>query len=141
MNNNLTPITLLKPFTRFIYTLGELPTSYLLSMTYEEQLIWLCNYIEKTVIPALNNTGLAVEELQAKYIELKSYVDNYFDNLDIQEEIDNKLDEMAESGELTDIMVLPNGGVTFHYQCIRVVHILSNRMGQDYRQSKLEMFR
>ena len=29
---------------------------------------------------------------------------HYFDNIDIQEEVDNKLDEMAESGELTDII-------------------------------------
>ena len=104
MNENLKPITTLRPFTRFCMTIGVLPSSYLMSMTYEEQLIWLCNYLEKTVIPALNNNGLAVEELQAKYIELKSYIDNYFDNLDIQEEINNKLDEMAESGELTDII-------------------------------------
>ena len=29
---------------------------------------------------------------------------HYFDNLDVQEEINNKLDEMAESGQLTDII-------------------------------------
>lgn len=34
-----------------------------------------------------------------------NYVLNYFNNLDVQEEINNKLDEMAESGELTDIIV------------------------------------
>ena len=100
----------LKPFTRFIYTIGVLPTSYLLSMTYEEQLIWLCNYLKETVIPTVNNNGLAVEELQAKYIELKSYVDNYFDNLNVQEEINNKLDEMVEDGTfqtlLADYLVL-----------------------------------
>ena len=104
MNPNLTPITKLKPFTRFIYTIGELPTSYLMSMTYEEQLIWLCNYLEKTVIPAINNNGQAVEELQNKFIELKNYVDEYFEDLDVQEEINNKLDEMAESGELAEII-------------------------------------
>lgn len=104
MNNGLKPVETLRPFTRLCMTIGALPTSYLVSMTYEEQLIWFCNYLEKTVIPTINNNGLAVEELQAKYVELKSYVDNYFDNLDVQEEINNKLDEMAESGELTDII-------------------------------------
>lgn len=104
MNNELIDVKTLKPFTRFIYTIGELPTSYLISMTYEEQLIWLCNYLEKTVIPTINNNGEAVEELQNKFIELKSYIDNYFTNLDVQEEINNKLDEMAESGQLTDIV-------------------------------------
>ena len=94
----------LRPFTRFIYTIGELPSSYLMSMTYEEQLIWFCNYLEKTVIPAINNNGQAVEELQNLFTELQSYVNSYFDNLDVQEEINNKLDDMAEHGELTDII-------------------------------------
>ena len=103
-NEELIDIKTLRPFRRFIYTIGELPSSYLMSMTYEEQLIWLCNYLSQTVIPALNNNGLAVEELQTKYIELKSYVDNYFENLDVQEEINNKLDEMAEDGTLQNII-------------------------------------
>lgn len=36
-------------------------------------------------------------------IKLDKY-ENYFNNLDVQEEIDNKLDEMAESGELEQII-------------------------------------
>ena len=104
MNNELIDVKTLKPFTRFIYTIGVLPTSYLMSMTYEEQLIWLCNYLSETVIPTVNNNGEAVTELQNLYVELKNYVDNYFENLDVQEEINNKLDEMALSGTLADIM-------------------------------------
>lgn len=104
MNENLKPVTSLRPFTRFCMTIGALPSSYIMSMTYEEQLIWLCNYLSQTVIPALNNNGLAIEELQEKYVELKSYVDNYFDNLDVQEEINNKLDEMAEDGTLENLI-------------------------------------
>lgn len=105
MNNDLNiDVKTLNPFRRFIYTIGALPTSYLMSMTYEEQLIWLCNYLAETVIPTVNNNGLAVEELQAKYIELKSYVDNYFEDLDVQEEINNKLDEMALDGTLENII-------------------------------------
>ena len=33
-----------------------------------------------------------------------NYIKNYFNNLDVQDEINNKLDEMATSGELTDII-------------------------------------
>lgn len=98
------PITNLRPFTRMLMTIGQIPTSYLISMTYEEQLLWLCNYLEKTVIPAIDNNAEAVKEVQELFTELKSYVDNYFDNLDVQEEINNKLDEMAESGQLADII-------------------------------------
>ena len=45
-----------------------------------------------------------LKELQTAFVELKEYVDNYFANLDIQTEIDNKLDEMAESGQLAEII-------------------------------------
>lgn len=104
MNNDLRPINTLPNFKRFCMTIGELPTSYLETMTYYEMLVWFTEYMKNTIIPTINNNGLAVQELQDKYIELKSYVDNYFDNLDVQEEINNKLDAMAESGQLTDII-------------------------------------
>ena len=48
-NEELIDVKTLRPFRRFIYTIGALPSSYLISMTYEEQLIWFCNYLEKTV--------------------------------------------------------------------------------------------
>ena len=102
--NNLIPLQHLKPFTRFCCTIGELPSSYLVSLTYEEQLLWLCHFIKDTILPAINNNAEAVEELQKLYIELKNYVDHYFDNLDVQQEINNKLDEMAEDGTLASII-------------------------------------
>lgn len=98
------PVTTLRPFTRMLMTIGQIPTSYLISMSYEEQLLWLCNYLEKTVIPTIDNNAEAVKEVQELYTELKSYVDNYFDNLDVQEEINNKLDEMATDGTLERII-------------------------------------
>lgn len=100
MNN----INNLKPFPRFCVTLGMIPTSYKESMTYEEQLLWLCNYIETEIIPKYNENVEAINELITLYNQLKEYVDNYFENLDIQTEINNKLDEMAESGELEAII-------------------------------------
>ena len=77
-------IETLRPFTRFCCTIGNLPTGYMESLTYEEQLIWLCNYLENVVIPAVNNNAEAVKELQDLYVVLKDYVDNYFNNLDVQ---------------------------------------------------------
>lgn len=94
----------LNPFGRMCVSLGMLPSSYKESLTYEEQLLWFCNYLTETVIPTVNNNAEAVEELQALYTEIKSYVDNYFENLDVQEEINNKLDEMVESGTLQEII-------------------------------------
>ena len=97
-------VSTMRPFTRCLMTIGMIPTSYLVSMTYEEQLLWLCNYLEKEVIPALNNNAEALKEVQDLYVELKKYVDDYFSNLDVQEEINNKLDEMATDGTLDRII-------------------------------------
>lgn len=98
------PTDSLRPFNKFCISIGMLPSSYKTSLTYEEQLLWLCNYLEETVIPAVNNNGEAVTELQNLYVELRSYIDNYFANLDVQEEINNKLDEMTLNGSLYNIM-------------------------------------
>lgn len=102
--NDLKPIATIKPFTKFCCTIGAIPSSYLVSLTYEEQLLWLCDYLQNTLIPAINQNGEAITELQNLYIQLKEYVDNYFENLDVQEEINNKLDDMAEHGELQAII-------------------------------------
>lgn len=103
MNINKKP-EFLKPFTRFCCTIGHIPASYMVSLSYEEQLLWLCNFLEKKVIPAIDNNAEALKEVQKLYLELKEYVDNYFDNLDIQTEINNKLDEMAIDGTLERII-------------------------------------
>lgn len=50
------------------------------------------------------NTKETIEEYINKFNELHDYVQDYFDNLDVQEEINNKLDEMAEDGTLADII-------------------------------------
>lgn len=94
----------LKPFPKFCCSIGYIPSSYKVAMSYEEQLWWFCDFLENTVIPTVNQNGQAVEELQNLFVELQNYVDNYFNNLDIQSEINTKLDEMAESGQLADII-------------------------------------
>lgn len=45
------------------------------------------------------------DTLQDAFNDLKSYVQNYFKNLDVQEEINNKLDDMVNSGEMNAIFV------------------------------------
>jgi hypothetical protein len=94
----------LKPFPKFCYTIGMIPSSYKESLTYEEQLWWFCDFLQNTVIPTVNNNGMAVQELQNLYVQLKNYVDNYFENLDVQTEINNKLDQMVENGTLQKII-------------------------------------
>lgn len=97
-------INVLPPFKYFCQTIGNLPTSYLESMTYYETLVWLCNYLKETVIPTVNNTGNAVTELQGLYLQLQDYVNTYFDNLDYISVINQKLDSMAEDGTITSLI-------------------------------------
>ena len=92
MNRNIKPIN---PFVVFCQKV--IPLAFDESMSYYECLCALTNYLQTIVIPAVNNNADAVTELQ-------NYVENYFSNLDVQEEINNKLDEMAESGQLADIV-------------------------------------
>ena len=56
-------------------TIGNLPSSYVDSLSYYECLMWLCNYIEKTIVPAINDNSEAITELQ-------EYVDKYLTDMD-----------------------------------------------------------
>ena len=93
-----------QPLKKICMTIGELPTSYLETMTYYEMLIWFTNYLRDNIIPTVNNNAEAVKELQNLFTELQNYVNNYFDNLDVQDEINNKLDQMLKDGTLEQII-------------------------------------
>lgn len=89
-------------FTNYIYK--AIPLAFDESMSYYETLLGLLNYLQNVVIPTVNNNANAVAELQNLYIKLKNYVDDYFTNLDVQQEINNKLDAMVEDGTLTTLI-------------------------------------
>ena len=76
-----------------------LPLVYDDSLSYYEVLCKLTNYVN-TLAETLRDTGEDVEELKTLYEQLNDYVVHYFDTLNIQEQVDNKLDEMAEDGTL-----------------------------------------
>ena len=104
MINEFRPMNHLTSLQNFICTIGNLPTSYALSLSYEEQIWWLCDFLEKKVFPAIEENTNITEETQQAFIELQNYVRDYFNNLDVQEEINNKLDEMSEDGTLQEIL-------------------------------------
>lgn len=56
------------------------------------------------IIDSQNVVGTQMENVTNAFIELQNYVNNYFDNLNVQDEINNKLNQMAESGELQAII-------------------------------------
>lgn len=66
----------------------------------------LCKVVEylNDVITNQNTTNDTVVGLYNAFITLKDYVDNYFTNLDVQDEINNKLEEMYQNGELEEII-------------------------------------
>ena len=89
-------------FTNYIFK--AIPMAFDESMSYYETLCGLKSYLKNTILPTVNNNAEALIELQGLYVELKDYVDHYFDNLDVQEEINNKLDDLVENGTLTTLI-------------------------------------
>lgn len=81
-----------------------IPLAFDESLSYYEALCSMLSYLRDTVMPAVNDNAEALDELQKLFVELEKYVDEYFENLDVQEEINNKLDAMAEAGTLQEII-------------------------------------
>lgn len=123
-------------FPKFINNLGIIPTSYKDSMSYYECLAWLCKFLEEQVIPTVNENGEAVEELQALYVELNSYVTHYFETLDVQEEINNKLDDMVEAGTLQEIIAdYLNSKAVFGYDNVESMLNATNLINGSYART------
>ena len=104
INNQPTiqPRTVTGIFTKYIAK--TLPLAFDESMSYYECICALLEYLNETIVPDINNTNAGLSELQTFYLDLQNYVNTYFDNLDVQQEINNKLDEMAEDGSLTTLI-------------------------------------
>lgn len=76
-----------------------LPLVYDDSLSYYELLCKVVDYLNKTMEDVETLHG-DVTNLHNAYKKLQNYVNMYFGSLDVQQEINNKLDEMASSGEL-----------------------------------------
>lgn len=50
------------------------------------------------------NVVAKVTQLEADFNELQTHVDNFFENLNVQDEIDNKIDSMISSGQFGEII-------------------------------------
>ena len=70
-------ITLLdkEPFKRMVATVGNLPTSFVDSMSYYEMLAWLCQYVTDTLIPQINLNSEEINRLQEEFVALKEEVE------------------------------------------------------------------
>lgn len=87
-----------KPLGNFRFWCQKvLPLVYDDSLSYYELLCKVVDYLNKTMED--------VETLNDAYNKLQEYVNNYFDSLDVTEEINNKLDSMANDGTLTELLL------------------------------------
>lgn len=78
-----------------------LPLTYDDSLSYYELLCKVVNYLNHT-IEDVANAETNVSRLAEAYTQLQIYVNDYFDDLDIEAELRNVLDAMAEDGTLDD---------------------------------------
>lgn len=101
-NNNIKKAPNVPPFLR--YCSAIIPTAFDDSLSYYEALCALYKFLQDQVVTAINNNATVTEEYIQMTKDMKSYMDNYFDNLDVQEEINKKLDVMVEDGTMDQII-------------------------------------
>lgn len=108
------------PFVRFCA--ANIPMVFDDSLSYYECLCALWKWLQTDVIDVINNNATVTQKWREELTEfeddmtdkfdnlndafdtLKNWVEDYFDNLDVQQEINNKLDAMVEDGTLQEII-------------------------------------
>lgn len=96
--NNLSP---LPPFVGAL--INSYPSVFVEGMSYDEILNKIKGAVNE-VIKTVNDTIENFEELSESFAELKKCIDDYFNGLDVQDEINNKLDAMIENGQFSNIV-------------------------------------
>lgn len=113
------------PFKHLVMSIGALPTSFVDSMSYYECIAWLVAYIRDNVVPACNNNAEAIKEIQ-----------EWIETLDLQDEVDHKLDEMKESGELAEIISqYLNSTAIFAYDSVAAMKAAENLIAGSYART------
>ena len=118
MNDNISRTITSKPPANFTPNTGNyqtlqpfrywcqkvLPLVYDDSLSYYELLCKVVDYLNKTMEDVETLHG-DVTNLHTAYEKLQEYVNDYFSTLDVQEEINNKLDEMSKDGSLLSLVM------------------------------------
>lgn len=110
-----------------------LPLVYDDSLSYYELLCKTIDYLNKTMEDVGTLEG-DITNLHKAYEQLQDYVNNYFNTLDVQEEINNKLDQMANNGTLNILlqmharMVLPSNDASGKTDTLNIQKML-NKFG------------
>lgn len=88
------------------------------------------------IIDSQNVVGTQMENVTNAFIELQNYVDNYFDNLDVQDEINNKLNKMAEDGTLQEIIsAYLNSKAIFGFDTVEEMKNATNLIDGSYAKT------
>lgn len=56
------------------------------------------------LIRSVNEQNETIADYIQQFIDLRNFVEDYFDNLDVQQEINNKLDQMVEDGTIKSLI-------------------------------------
>lgn len=98
----------------------------------------LCKVVEylNKVISSQNAVIEIAESLITAFNELQSFVANYFNNLDVQEEINNKLDQMVEDGTLQEIInAYIQANVAWTFDTVADMKLATNLIDGSYART------
>ena len=95
-----------KPFVNYMQKV--IPLAFNESLSYYEQLCLILNYIKNEITPSLNTLIDEYSDVVNSVEKLEKYIDDYFNSEDFNNKvttaIDTKLNAMANSGELENII-------------------------------------
>ena len=103
VNNNYRDMKNLTPFKLCVLQNFPFIEADFDAVTNYQLLCKVVEYLNK-VIDNNNKQNDNINQLEQNFITLYNYVKDYFDNLDVQKEINMKLDEMSEDGTLAKII-------------------------------------
>ena len=105
------------------------------ALTNYELICKVVEYLNK-VIASQNEVIDVANNLQIAFEQLHNYVANYFDNLDVQEEINNKLDAMVEAGTLQEIITTYiQSNVAWTFDTVADMKLATNLVDGSYART------
>ena len=88
------------------------------------------------IINSENTLGTQMENVTNAFIELQNYVNYYFDNLDVQDEINNKLNQMVADGTLPEIVAsYLNSKAIFGFDNVESMKNATNLINGSYAKT------
>lgn len=103
VNNNYTDMKNLTPFKLCVLQNFPFIEADFDAVTNYQLLCKVVEYLNK-VIDNNNKQNDNITQLEQNFITLYNFVNNYFNNLDVQEEINKKIDELITTGEFNSFL-------------------------------------